>query len=118
LEKGLIITIRKAARLSPSFIKIQFYDGTIREGKIIYSDNIVPFGIIQINTSIWKKEYTKYKSLKLGDCYDKSFKPNLEVEIMGMAVEGTYITKKGKIINSNRNFSTRYGSLFQVIQKI
>jgi len=64
---------------------------------------------------MWDKEYTKYKSLKLGDCNDESFKPNLEVEIIGMGVEGTYISKNGKIINSNRNFSSRYGSLFQVI---
>lgn len=114
IEKGLIVTTRKAARLSPAFIKIQFYDGTIRQGKVLYSDNIVPFGIIQINGSMWEKEKSKYKSLKLGDCYDESFKPNLEVEIIGMGLEGTYIKKKGKIINSNRNFSSRYGSLFQV----
>ncbi len=115
MEKGLIVTTRKAARLSPAFIKIQFYDGTIRQGKVVYSDNIVPFGIIQINGSMWEKEKSKYKSLKLGDCYDESFKPNLEVEMIGMGLEGTYIKKKGKVINSNRNFSSRYGALFQVI---
>lgn len=110
----MIITTRKAARLSPSFIKIQFFDGTIRQGKVIYSDNIVPFGIIKINGSTWEKEKSKYKSLKLGNCYDDSFKSNLEVDMIGMGLEGTYITKKGKIINSNRNFSSRYGALFQV----
>ena len=114
LDKGLIITTRKAARISPSFIKIQFYDGTIRQGKIIYSDNIVPFGIIQITSGTWEKEKNKYKSLKMGDCRNNLFKPNLEVEIFGMESEGTFITKKGKIINSNRNFSSRYGALFQV----
>lgn len=114
MEKGLIVTTRKAARLSPAFIKIQFYDGTIRKGKVVYSDNIVPFGIIKINLSMWENEKSKYRSLKLGNCYDESFKPNLEVEMIGMGVEGTYITKKGKVINSNRNFSSRYGSLFQV----
>jgi len=114
LDKGIIITTRKAARISPSFIKIQFYDGTIRQGKIIYSDNIVPFGIIQITGGTWEKEKNKYKSLKMGDCRDNLFKPNLEVEIVGMGTEGTFISKKGKIINSNRNFSSRYGSLFQV----
>lgn len=106
--------MRKAARISPSFIKIQFYDGTIRQGKIIYSDNIVPFGIIQITGNAWEKEKNKYKSLKIGDCRDGNFKPNLEVEIYGMSSEGTLIYKKGKIINSNRNFSSRYGALFQV----
>jgi hypothetical protein len=50
----------------------------------------------------------------MGDCRKNLFKPNLEVEIFGMEVEGTFITKKGKIINSNRNFSSRYGALFQV----
>lgn len=100
--------------MSPSFIKIQFYDGSIRQGKIIYSDNIVPFGIIQINGGTWEKEKHKYKSLKLGDCREGSFKPNQEVEIFGMGQEGTFLTKKGKIINSNRNFSSRYGALFQV----
>ena len=115
LDKGIIITTRKAARISPSLIKIQFYDGSIRQGKIIYSDNIVPFGIIQISGGTWEKEKNKYKSLKIGDCRDGFFKSNLEVEIVGMGVEGTFISKKGKIINSSRNFSSRYGALFQVI---
>lgn len=114
MEKGIIITTRKAARISPSFIKIQFFDGTIRQGKIIYSDNIVPFGLIKISGGVWEKEKQKYKSLKIGDCRDDSFKPNAEVELFGMGNEGTFISKKGKIINSNRNFSSRYGGLFQV----
>ena len=38
----------------------------------------------------------------------------MEIDLIGMSMEGTYINKKGKIINSNRNFSTRYGALFQV----
>jgi hypothetical protein len=75
---------------------------------------VVPFGIIKINVSNWGEGKSKYRSLKLGNCYDESFKPNMEVELTGMGLEGTYITKKGKIINSHRNFSSRYGSLFQV----
>lgn len=108
------MTTRKAARLSPAFIKIQFFDGSIRQGKVIYSDFIAPFGIIKIDGSAWAHDKTKYKSLKMGNCYDETFKSNAQVEIIGMGVEGTYITKKGKIVNSNRNFSTRYGGLFQV----
>ena len=70
--------------------------------------------MIEISGGAWEKEKNKYKSLKIGDCRDEAFKPNLEVEIVGMGFEGAYISKKGKIINTNRNFSARYGALFQV----
>ncbi len=37
-DKGIIVTNKKAARISPSKIKIQFFDGsTTTKGKIIYS---------------------------------------------------------------------------------
>ena len=40
VENGVIVTSRKAARSSPSKIKAQFFDGTIMNGKIIYSGKI------------------------------------------------------------------------------
>jgi hypothetical protein len=55
----------------------------------------------------------KYSQLQLGTSNDFDFFPGASVNLMGATSEGSYITKKGKIINTNRNFSTRYGSLFQ-----
>jgi S1-C subfamily serine protease len=40
INKLLILTIRKAARMSPSTIKVQFYNGKIVNGKVIYSGKI------------------------------------------------------------------------------
>jgi S1-C subfamily serine protease len=39
INKLLILTIKKAARMSPSTVKVQFYNGKIVNGKVIYSGN-------------------------------------------------------------------------------
>jgi S1-C subfamily serine protease len=74
---------------------------------------MVPFGLIQIDNSNWAKEKSKYKELKLGSANDEDFKVDAPLYLIGTSSEGTYIVKKGMIINSNRNYSNRYGSLFQ-----
>lgn len=111
MEKGLIVTNRRAARISPSLVKIQFFDGTIKNGRVIYTDAIVPFGIVEIKGSLWNKDSSKYSELKLGSA--ENTESGAKVSLIGTTPEGTYISKSGKVINSNRNFSTRYGALFQ-----
>ena len=74
---------------------------------------MVPFGIIQIDSVNWAQEYTKFKQFKLGTTNDDDFKVDAPLSLIGATTEGTYIVKKGIIINTNRNYSFRYGSLFQ-----
>jgi S1-C subfamily serine protease len=125
------LTNRKSARISPSYVKVQFFDGTIKNGKIIYTDSLMPFGIIKVEglqknqnllrnfTSINSGNFSteiqsQYSQLNMSRTdSDSNFQPGSYVFLMGTTAEGAYIQKKGKIINTNRNFSSRYGSLFQ-----
>jgi hypothetical protein len=74
---------------------------------------MVPFGIIQIDSKNWAQEKSKFKQLILGSTNDDDFKVDAALTLFGATSEGTYIVKKGIIINTNRNYSFRYGSLFQ-----
>jgi hypothetical protein len=87
----------------------------MKNGRVIYTDSIVPFGIIEIEGEFDLKERERYNQLKLGKSDEdlKYFYPGASVTILGVTNEGSYIKKNGKIINTIRNFSTRYGSLFQ-----
>ena len=101
--------------MSPSFIKIQFHDGSISNGKVIYSDPFLPFGIIQIEIKN-KENFKSYNELSLGNTNDKqAFFPSANVLLICIAEDENYVVKRGKIVNTNRNFSKKYGSLFQVI---
>ncbi len=85
----------------------------------------MPFGIIKVEglqpyvnstnnstgTGLIPNQYSQLNMTRTHS--DSNFLPGSNVFLMGTTAEGAYITKKGKIINTNRNFSTRYGSLFQ-----
>lgn len=43
MEKLLILTTKKSARMSPSSIKVQFYDGKIANAKVVY------YGTLSLN---------------------------------------------------------------------
>ena len=74
---------------------------------------MVPFGLIKIESTNWDQEKTKYDQLPLGSANDDDFKVDAAITLIGTNTEGTYILKNGAIINTNRNYSNRYGSLFQ-----
>ena len=122
-EKLLILTTKKSARMSPSSIKVQFYDGKIANAKVIYHgksyfilDVRLPFGIIQVKKGSLKSETrSKYRNLKLGSVNNHQFALNSPVLLIGLNDKGEYVIKNGKILSTNRNLSTRYGSIFQVI---
>ena len=109
--------------MSPSSIKVQFYDGKIANAKVIYHgksyfilDVRLPFGIIQVKKGSLKSETrSKYRNLKLGSVNNHQFALNSPVLLIGLNDKGEYVIKNGKILSTNRNLSTRYGSIFQVI---
>jgi hypothetical protein len=74
---------------------------------------MVPFGLIKIESPHWAQEKTKYNQLPFGSANDDDFKVDAAITLIGTNSEGTYIIKNGAIINTNRNYSNRYGSLFQ-----
>lgn len=77
------------------------------------SEESKPHNEIKSEQKISNKSETKYSQLQLGNTNDFDFFPGASVYLMGATSEGSYISKQGKIINTNRNFSSRYGSLFQ-----
>lgn len=112
-EKGIIITSKNTARISPTFIKIQFYDGSIFNGKVIYSDPFLPFGVIQVEVK--NNNLKNYDYLPLGNTINPSkFYPSSNVILICLAEDENYVIKRGKIVNTNRNYRKKYGSLFQV----
>jgi hypothetical protein len=112
-EKGLILTSRGTARMSPAVIKVQFYDGSISNGQVIYSDPFFPFGIIKVDPKYTTS--SQFHKLKLGSTTDsKTYFPSANVLLICLADDENYVIKKGKIVNTNRNYQRKYGSLFQV----
>lgn len=74
---------------------------------------MVPFGLIKIESTNWAEDKSKFSQLGLGSANDDDFKVDAPITLIGTTSEGTYVVKNGAIINTNRNYSNRYGSLFQ-----
>lgn len=94
-------------------MKVQFHDGSISNGKVVYSDPFLPFGVIQVDPKM--NNFTHFHELKLGKTTDHAqFYPSVNVLLICLADDENYVVKRGKIVNTNRNLQTKYGSLFQV----
>ena len=101
--------------MSPCNIKVQFYDGSISNGKVIYSDPFLPFGLIEVENKD-NISLKNYNSSSLGTTLNKrNFFPSANVLLICLADDENYVIKQGKIVNTNRNYHSKYGSLFQVL---
>ena len=55
-----------------------------------------------------------YFSLNLQSVDNTNFNAGAPLLMIGLSEKGDYIIKTGNIINTNRNLSSRYGSIYQV----
>lgn len=75
----------------------------------------MPFGIIKVSNSVLKTQNAvNYKAVTLGKTRNRKFALDNDVIMIGWTDKKDYAVKIGKVINKNRNFSGRYGSIFQV----
>lgn len=99
--------------MSPCNIKVQFHDGSISNGKVLYSDPFLPFGLIQVDVKV--TNLMKYNSLPLAsNTRTSGLIASANVLLICLADDENYVIKQGKIVNTNRNYKNKYGSLFQV----
>ena len=104
-ERGIIATNRHVTGSSPAYVKINFYDGSFTEAKILYYDPTHDFGFYQINPT--EVEFTleavqlgAWRSLALGD----------ELLLIGNNDKEEYSIKEGKVANLNVNKGNRHSS--------
>ena len=104
-KRGTIATNRHVTGSSPSYVKINFYDGSFTEAKVLYYDPTHDFGFYQINPQevgflIEAVRLGRWKSLDLGD----------ELLLIGNNEKEEYSIKEGKVSNLNVNKGNRHSS--------
>ncbi|MDE0299694.1 MAG: trypsin-like peptidase domain-containing protein [Candidatus Poribacteria bacterium] len=104
-ERGIIATNRHVTGSSPSYVKINFYDGSFTEAKVFYYDPTHDFGFYQINPeevefSLEAVQLGAWRDLALGD----------ELLLIGNNEKEEYSIKEGKVANLNVNKGNRHSS--------
>jgi len=104
-ELGLIATNKHVTRISPTTHKINFLNGAVEKGTVVYYDFYHDFGFIQLDIAKDKSKYKAselYKSLvevELGSSYD--LKTNDEIMLIGNNEGVNYSIKYGIVNNIN-----------------
>ena len=104
-ERGIIATNRHVTGSSPAYIKINFYDGSFTEARILYYDPTHDFGFYQINPAEVNFEL---QSVELGAWADLSLGD--ELLLIGNNEKEEYSIKFGAITNLNVNKGDRHSS--------
>lgn len=104
-ERGIIATNRHVTGSSPSYVKINFYDGSFTEAEILYYDPTHDFGFYRINSEEVQFELeavktNTWRSLALGD----------ELLLIGNNEKEEYSIKFGTVANLNVNKGDRHSS--------
>ena len=104
-ERGIIATNRHVTGSSPSYVKINFYDGSFTEAEILYYDPTHDFGFYRINSEEVQFELeavrtNSWRSLALGD----------ELLLIGNNEKEEYSIKFGTVANLNVNKGDRHSS--------
>ena len=104
-EHGIIATNRHVTGSSPSYVKINFHDGSFTEARILYYDPTHDFGFYQIDPAevefeLKAVELGEWDSLSLGD----------ELLLIGNNEKEEYTIKFGRITNLNVNKGDRHSS--------
>ena len=104
-EHGIIATNRHVTGSSPSYVKINFHDGSFTEARILYYDPTHDFGFYQIDPAevefeLQAVELGEWDSLSLGD----------ELLLIGNNEKEEYSIKFGTVANLNVNKGDRHSS--------
>lgn len=104
-ELGLIATNKHVTRISPTTHKINFLNGAVEKGSVVYYDFFHDFGFIQLDLAKDDEKYKQselYKSLcevELGSSYD--LKVNDDLMLIGNNEGVNYSIKFGTVSNLN-----------------
>ena len=103
--RGIIATNRHVTGSSPSYVKINFHDGSFTEARILYYDPTHDFGFYQIapeevDFELKAVELGEWDTLSLGD----------ELLLIGNNEKEEYTIKFGRITNLNVNKGDRHSS--------
>ncbi len=104
-EHGIIATNQHVTGTSPSYVKINFHDGSFTEARILYYDPTHDFGFYQIDPAevefeLQAVELGEWDSLALGD----------ELLLIGNNEKEEYSIKFGTVANLNVNKGDRHSS--------
>ncbi len=104
-EHGIIATNQHVTGTSPSYVKINFHDGSFTEARILYYDPTHDFGFYQIDPAevefeLQDVELGEWDSLVLGD----------ELLLIGNNEKEEYSIKFGTVANLNVNKGDRHSS--------
>jgi S1-C subfamily serine protease len=104
-QRGIIATNRHVTGSSPSYVKINFFDGSFTEAKVLYYDPTHDFGFYQINPaevefSLQAVQLGEWRSLALGD----------DLLLIGNNEKEEYSIKFGTVANLNVNKGDRHSS--------
>ena len=104
-EHGIIATNQHVTGTSPSYVKINFHDGSFTEARILYYDPTHDFGFYQIDPAevefeLQAVELGEWDSLSLGD----------ELLLIGNNEKEEYSIKFGTVANLNVNKGDRHSS--------
>ena len=102
---GIIATNQHVTGTSPSYVKINFHDGSFTEARILYYDPTHDFGFYQIDPAevefaLQAVELGEWDSLALGD----------ELLLIGNNEKEEYSIKFGTVANLNVNKGDRHSS--------
>ncbi|MCY4645109.1 MAG: trypsin-like peptidase domain-containing protein [Bacteriovoracales bacterium] len=104
-KRGIIATNRHVTGVSPSRVKISFYDSSFTEGRVLYYDPTHDFGFYQIDPSLLDFEL---KAVELGSATELSEGDDLL--LIGNNESEEYSIKFGSVANLNVNKGSPYSS--------
>ena len=104
-EKGIIATNAHVTGSSPAFIKVNFFDGSFTEARVLYYDAVHDFGFLKIDPDnvdlkLQEVRFGSWKKLKVGD----------EVLLVGNNGREEYSIKFGAVANLNVQKGDYYSS--------
>ncbi len=102
---GIIATNRHVTGTSPSYVKINFYDGSFTEARVLYYDPEQDFGFYQIDPAdvgfdLQAVALGSWRELTVGE----------EMLLIGNNEKEEYSIKYGTVTNLNVDKGARYGS--------
>jgi S1-C subfamily serine protease len=104
-KRGIIATNAHVTGISPSFVKINFFDGSFTEARILYYDPVHDFGFYKIDPATVK---FKLIAVKMG--FGKKLKVGDELLMIGNNEKEEYSIKFGATANLNVNKGLRHSS--------
>jgi S1-C subfamily serine protease len=104
-ERGIIATNRHVTGSGPSYVKINFFDGSFTEAKELYYDPTHDFGFYKIDPAetdfaLRAAKLGSWRQLQLGD----------EILLLGNNDKEEYSIKFGRVANLNVNKGDRHSS--------